>query len=60
MRTPVGTIVFPGSICEIGLLRGMAVVAQIEVWPAVLAWITAVAVPLIMVDVLRTEKRRAV
>ncbi len=38
----------------------MAVVAQIEVWPAVLAWITAVAVPLIMVDVLRTEKRRAV
>jgi hypothetical protein len=45
---------------ETELLRLMAMIEQVGVWPAVLAWITAVVVPLIMAYVLRTEKRRTV
>lgn len=50
---------FLGSVFEEELLWLMAVI-ETELWPAVLAWITAVAVPVIMAYVLRTEKRPAV
>ncbi|MFQ5931085.1 MAG: hypothetical protein ACE5MM_01625 [Nitrospiraceae bacterium] len=49
-----------GVLLEAELLRLMDAVQRVGVWPAVLAWITAVAVPLIMAYVLRTERRRAV
>ena len=49
-----------GVLLEAELIHLMHAVQQAGVWPAVLAWITAVAAPLIMAYVLRDEKRPAV